>query len=79
MAMIRATLAVCEADRRLDEAAPVKLRDETFAALRLDVTAGRAGWSSYRIEYERPFRRFFWLHPDEECHVDGDRDDEGGR
>jgi putative ABC transport system permease protein len=62
-----ATLATAAAEldaiaaRLLDEAVPLDVRDETFAALRLDVVPGRSGWSSYRIEYERPLRQIQWF------------------
>ena len=45
------------AARLIDEAVPLEVRDDTFNALRLDVQSGRAGWSSYRLEYERPLRQ----------------------
>lgn len=40
---------------------PPAIRDETIAALRLDAVSGRSGWSTYRIEYERPLRQFQWF------------------
>lgn len=63
----RATLATAAAEldaigpRLIDDAVPLKVRDETFRALRLDVEPARSGWSSYRIEYERPLRRVQWF------------------
>jgi putative ABC transport system permease protein len=49
------------APRLIDEAVPVKVRDDTFRALRLDVESARSGWSSYRMEYERPLRQIQWF------------------
>ena len=49
------------APRLIDDAVPLDVRDDTFRALRLDVEPARAGWSSYRLEYERPLRQIQWF------------------
>lgn len=49
------------APRLIDDAVPARVRDDTFRALRLDVESAKAGWSSYRIEYERPLRQMQWF------------------
>jgi predicted permease len=45
----------------MDAAVPAAVRDDTFGALRFDVVPGQSGWSSYRMEYERPLRRLQWF------------------